>query len=59
MSKLGLCLLVILAASAASPAFAGAVDAGSAAIDEPGALALLALGLVGLVVGRQAARRRD
>ncbi len=30
-----------------------------AAVDEPAALALLALGVTGLIIGRQVARRRD
>lgn len=44
-------------AVAASPAWAQAAD--SAQVDEPAALALLVLGVVGLVIGRQVARRRD
>lgn len=42
---------------AASPAWAGAM--GGTAVDEPAALALLAVGVVGLIIGRQAAKRRD
>jgi len=34
-------------------------DTGGITIDEPTNLALLALGFVGLVVGRRAARRKD
>lgn len=44
-------------ASAANPAMAQA--AGGTPVDEPAALALLALGVTGLIVGRQVARRRD
>jgi MYXO-CTERM domain-containing protein len=46
-----------LFASAGSPLWAG--NTAHTTVDEPAALALLALGVVGLIVGRQAARRRD
>lgn len=41
----------------ASPAFAA--GSSGAAVDEPAALALLALGVTGLIIGRHVARRRD
>jgi hypothetical protein len=44
-------------AVAGSPLWAG-TPAGTT-IDEPAALAIMALGVVGLVIGRQAARRKD
>ena len=44
-------------ALAGSPLWAG-TGAGTT-VDEPAALALMALGVVGLVVGRQVARRKD
>jgi uncharacterized membrane protein YfcA len=50
-------LLVVLA-FATTPALAVPVNGGTP-VDEPGALSLLALGVVGLVVGRQVAKRRD
>ncbi len=46
-------------AFAAMPARAGALAGGGATVDEPAALALLALGVIGLVVGRHVARRKD
>lgn len=46
-----------LFALAAMPA--AAQPAGGTPVDEPAALALLALGVAGLVIGRQVARRRD
>ena len=42
---------------AASPTWAGAI--GGTTVDEPAALALLAVGVVGLIIGRHAAKRRD
>lgn len=47
---------VLALAATPMPAMA---DAGGITIDEPTNLALLALGFVGLVVGRRAARRKD
>ena len=41
----------------ASPALAG--PSAGASVDEPAALALLALGVTGLIIGRHVARRRD
>jgi len=46
-------------AFASSPAWAGSMGNGGTTVDEPAALALLALGVIGLVVGRHVARRRD
>lgn len=51
--------LATIFACAASPAWAAPLGAGGTTVDEPAALALLALGVVGLIVGRHAARRRD
>jgi hypothetical protein len=51
-------VLLVLFAGAGSPAWAVPVNGGTP-VDEPAALALLALGVVGLVVGRQVAKRRD
>jgi len=48
-----------LLACAAAPAWAGATGSAGTTVDEPAALALLALGVIGLVVGRHVARRRD
>lgn len=48
-----------LFAFAASPAWAGSMGTDGTPVDEPAALALLALGVVGLIIGRQAAKRRD
>jgi hypothetical protein len=53
-----LALPATLLAFAATPLWANP-PAGSTAVDEPAALALLALGVVGLVIGRQVAKRRD
>jgi uncharacterized membrane protein YfcA len=50
--------LLVLFASATTPALAVPANGGTP-VDEPAALALLALGVVGLVVGRQVAKRRD
>jgi hypothetical protein len=47
--------LLLLVASA-TPAFA---QVAGTAVDEPANLALFGLGLVGLIVGRHAARKRD
>jgi hypothetical protein len=46
-------------ACAATPVWAGPLAGSGATVDEPAALALLALGVVGLVIGRQVAKRRD
>lgn len=46
-------------AFAGSPAWAGSMGSGGTSVDEPAALALMALGVVGLIVGRQVAKRRD
>lgn len=51
---LAACMLCLTAA----PIPAQAAD-GGVTIDEPTNLALLALGFVGLIVGRRAARRKD
>ena len=51
--------LPALLACAATPAWAGSMGNGGTTVDEPAALALLALGVVGLVIGRHVARRRD
>lgn len=51
------CLVLILAASAA-PLWANPGTAPSS-VDEPAALAIMALGVVGLVIGRRMAQRRD
>jgi hypothetical protein len=50
-------VLPALLALSGSPAWAGTV--GGTTVDEPAALALLAVGVVGLIIGRQAAKRRD
>jgi len=52
-------LPLVIFACAATPAWAGPLAGGGATIDEPAALALLALGVVGLVIGRHVAKRRD
>ena len=52
-------VLLTFFAFAGSPAWAGTVGNGGTAVDEPAALALMAVGVVGLIIGRQAARRRD
>ena len=52
-------VLLTLFAFAGSPAWAGTMGSGGTAIDEPAALALMALGVVGLVVGRHVAKPRD
>ncbi len=54
-----LTLLLVLFAFAGSPANAGSMGADGTPVDEPAALALLAVGVVGLVIGRHAAKRRD
>jgi uncharacterized membrane protein YfcA len=51
-------LLLVVFAFAGSQAWAVPVT-GGAPVDEPAALILLAMGVVGLVVGRQVAKRRD
>ncbi len=43
----------------ATPAWAASLTGGGATVDEPAALALMALGVVGLIIGRQVAKRRD
>jgi uncharacterized membrane protein YfcA len=50
--------LLVIFAFAGSQAWAVPVT-GGATVDEPAALALLALGVVGLVIGRHVAKRRD
>jgi hypothetical protein len=52
-------LSLALFACAGSPAWAGPTGSGGTSVDEPAALALFALGVVGLVVGRHVAKRRD
>ena len=52
-------VLAALFAFAGSPAWAGSMGNGGTAVDEPAALALMTLGVVGLIVGRQVAKRRD
>ena len=47
---------VIAMATMPVPALAGT---GGITIDEPTNLALLALGFIGLIIGRRAARRKD
>jgi hypothetical protein len=52
-------VLPALFACAGSPAWAGSMGNGGTPVDEPAALALMALGVAGLVIGRHAAKRRD
>ena len=51
--------LVTLFALAGSPLLANPVAGGGTAVDEPAAIALLALGVAGLVIGRHVAKHRD
>ena len=51
-------LLLIVFAFAGTQAWAVPVT-GGASVDEPAALALMALGVAGLVIGRKVAKRRD